>query len=146
MPTSTKKSKTRPPTGRRPKYKENGGLGGAMARLASRLRPARKSTRAHKTSKTRRDRIAAGAGMGTRPLRPSRKGLVGIAAGAGLGGVAMANRRRAHQREATNRPLGEAPASAVQDVPAAAHPDRANEPSAGGEHGDPKGPGFADAA
>jgi len=114
-----------------------------MALLASRLRPA-KSTRARKPSKARRDRIAAGAGMGTRPIKPARKGLVGIAAGAGLGGVAMAQRRRrAHQHEATNRPLGDTPASAVHEAPAAAHPD---DPNGGGEHSHPKGSGFADAA
>lgn len=132
MPTRTKKSTTRPTGGRRSKSKKNDGLGGAMARVASRLRPA-KSTRARKPSKARRDRIAAGAGMGTRPIKPARKGLVGIAAGAGLGGVAMAKRRRrADQHEATNRPLDEAPAPAIQD--------------GGGEHGNPKGPGLADAA
>jgi hypothetical protein len=114
MPTTTKKSKSKPPAGRKPKNKKNGGLGGAIAGFASNLRPARKSTRARKSSNRRLDRIAAGAGIGSRPLRPSRKGLVGIAAGAGLGGVAVAKRRRrAHQNEATNRRPGETPASAM---------------------------------
>ena len=147
MPTSTKKSKTKPRAGRKPKNEKNGRLGGAIAGFASNLRPARKSTLARKPSNRRLIGIAAGAGMGTRPLRPSRKGLVGIAAGAGLGGVAVAKRRRrAHQNEATNRPPGETPASAMQDVPAAAHPDHANDPNGRGEHRDPKGSGFADAA
>jgi hypothetical protein len=147
MPTNTNKSKTKPAAGRKPKKKRSGGLGGAIAGLASNLRPARKSTRARKSSNKRLGRIAAGAGVGTRPLRPSRKGLVGIAAGAGLGGVAMAKRRRhAHQNEATNRPPGEAPAAAMQDVRAAAHPEHANERNGGEEDGDPKGPGLADAA
>jgi hypothetical protein len=147
MPTSTKKSKTKPPAGRKPKNKKNGRLGGAIAGFASNLRPASKSTRARKSSNRRLDRIAAGAGIGTRQLRPSRKGLVGIAAGAGLGGVAVAKRRRrGHQSEATNRPPGETRASAMQDVPAAAHPDHASDPNGGGGHGDSKGSGFADAA
>ncbi len=94
MPTSTKKRKSRPPVGRKPKNQKNGGLGGAIARLASNVRPTTKNTRARKPSNTRLDRVAAGAGMRTRPTRPSRKGLVGIAAGAGLGGAAMAKRRR----------------------------------------------------
>ena len=137
MATKTNKSKS----------KKNGGLGGAIAGLASNLRPARKSTRAQKSSNRRRGRIAAGAGVGTRPQRPSRKGLVGIAAGAGLGGVAMAQRRRrAHQNEATSGSPAEPPTHAMQDVSAAAHPDHANDPNGGGGHGDPKGPGRADAA
>jgi len=94
MHTSTKKRKSRPPVGRKPKNQNNGGLGGAIARFAPHVRPTKKNTRARKPSNTRLDRVAAGAGMRTRPLRPSRKGLVGIAAGAGLGGAAMAKRRR----------------------------------------------------
>jgi hypothetical protein len=93
MPTSTNKSRRRP-AGRKPKNKQGGGMGGAIARLTSNLRPARKSTRGRKSSNTRRGHKAVGAGIGTRPLRPSRKGLVGVAAGAGLGGVALAKRRR----------------------------------------------------
>jgi hypothetical protein len=93
MPTSTKK-RSRPPVGRKPKNQKNGGPGGAIARLASNVRPTKKNTPARKPSNTRLDRVAAGAGMRTRPLRPSRKGLVGIAAGAGLGGAAIAKRRR----------------------------------------------------
>jgi hypothetical protein len=142
MPTSTKKTKTKPAAGRKHKNKKNGGLGGAIAGLASNLRPARKSTRAQKSSNRRLGRIATGAGVGTRPHRPSRKGLVGIAAGAGLGGVAMAQRRRrAYQNKATSGSPGETPAPAVQDVPA-----HASDANGGGEHGDPKGPGCADAA
>jgi hypothetical protein len=147
MPTNTKKSKSRPPVGRKPKNKKNGGLGGAISRLASNVRLAKKNTRTRKSSNTRRDRIAVGAGVGSRPLRPSRKGLVGIAAGAGLGGVAMAKRRRrAYQHKATNRPPGDASTPAMQDVPAAAHPDDAKVPNGGGGHGAPKGPDLGDAA
>jgi hypothetical protein len=147
MPTSTKKSNTKPAAGRKPKDKKTGGLRGAIAGLASNLRPARKSPRPRKSSNRRLGRIAAGAGMGTRPQRPSRKGLVGIAAGAGLGGVAMAKRhRRAQQNDATTRSPGETPAPGMKDVPAASHPDHANDPNGGGERGDPKGPGVADAA
>ena len=147
MPTSTKKSHTKPAAGRKPKNKKTGGLRGAIAGLTSNLRMGRKSPRPRTSSNRRLGRIAAGAGMGTRPQRPSRKGLVGIAAGAGLGGVAMAQRRRrAHQNEATNGSPAEPPAHAMQYVSAAAHPDHANDPNGGGGHGDPKGPGRADAA
>jgi hypothetical protein len=147
MPTSTKKTKTKPAAGRKQKNKKHGGLGGAIAGLASNLRPARKSTRAQKSSNRRLGRIAAGAGVGTRPQRPSRKGLVGIAAGAGLGGVAMAQRRRrARPDETTTGSPAKVPAHAMQDVSAAAHPDHANDPNGGGEDGDPKGLGCADAA
>jgi hypothetical protein len=154
MPTSTKKTKTKPAAGRKQKNKKNGGLEGAIAGLASNLRPARKSTRAQKSSNRRLGRIAAGAGVGTPPQRPSRKGLVGIAAGAGLGGVAMAQRRRrARPDEATTGSPAmttgspaKVPAHAMQDVSAAAHPDHANDPNGGGEDGDPKGLGCADAA
>ena len=137
MPTKTNKSKN----------KKTGGLAGALAGLASNLRPASKSTRAQKSSSRRRGRIATGAGVGTRPQRPSRKGLVGIAAGAGLGGVAMAQRRRrAHRGEVATGSPAKAPAHAMHDVSAAAQPDHANDPNGGGEHGDPKGAGRADAA
>ena len=147
MPTSMKKSSTKPAAGSKPKNKKKGGLGGAIAGLASNLSPEQKSTRARKSSNRRLGRIAAGAGVGTLPQRPSRKGLVGIAAGAGLGGVAMAQRRRrARQNEATTGSPAETPAPAMQNVAAAARPGHANDPNGGGEHGDPKGPGFADAA
>jgi hypothetical protein len=137
MPTKTNKSKN----------KKNGGLAGAIAGLASNLRPSRKSARAQKSSSRRRGRIATGAGVGTRPQRPSRKGLVGIAAGAGLGGVAFAERRRrGHQKKATSGSPAEPSAHAMRDVSAAAHPDDANDPNGGGEHGDPKVAGRADAA
>jgi hypothetical protein len=144
MPTSTKKNKSKP--GRKPKHKNDGGLRSAIAGLASNLRPTRKSTPARKPSNKRRRRVAAGAGIRTRPLKPSRKGLVGIAAGAGLGGVAMAKRRRGRQSQATSWPPGEAPDPAMQDVSAAARPHDANDPNDREENGDPKGPGFADAA
>jgi hypothetical protein len=147
MPTSTKKSHTKPAAGRKPNNKKTGGLRGAIAGLASNLRPARKSSRPRKSSHRRLGRVAAGAGMGTRPQRPSRKGLVGIAAGAGLGGVAMAQRRRrAHHAEAATGSRAKVPAHDMHDVSAAAHPDHTNDPNGGGEHGDPKGLGRADAA
>lgn len=60
MPTSTKKRKSRPPVGRKPKNHKNGGLGGAIARLASNVRPTKKDTRAqaveHATGPRRRRR------------------------------------------------------------------------------------------
>jgi hypothetical protein len=168
MPTNTKKSKTKPSAGRKPKNSKNRGLGSAIGELASRLGPGKKggrarkpakrglagiaagagrSTRARKPSKSRKSATAAGAGVRFRPRRPSRKGLVGIAAGAGLGGAAMAkSRRRGHQGEATNWPADVTSASAREPVAAAAHPDQANDSNGGAEHGDPKGPGFADAA
>jgi hypothetical protein len=142
MPTSSKRNKTRP--GRKPKQEKNRGLRSVVAGLTSNLRPPKKSSRGRKSSKPRRSRIATGSGIGTRPLRPSRKGLVGIAAGAGLGGVAMATRRRrAGQNQATTWPPGEA---ASQDASATGGPGDANYPSGGGENEGPKGPGLADAA
>src|SRR6185437_8099088 len=63
MPTSTKKRKSSPPVGHKPKNQKNGGLGGAIARLASNVSPTKKNTRARKPSNTRLDRVAAGAGI-----------------------------------------------------------------------------------
>jgi hypothetical protein len=72
---------------------------------------------------------------------------VGIAAGAGLAGAAVANRRRRpHPSEVTNSSPGETSAPDTEDAPAAARPDHANDPTGAAERGDPKGPGFADAA
>lgn len=168
MPTSTKKSKTKPPAGRNPKNKKNGGLGSAIGGLASRVGPAKTGTRGRKRSNRGLGGIAAGGGLGTRtrkpskrrtrgtaagaglpirPRRPTRKGLVGIAAGAGLAGAAMAKRRgRGGQDNPTTRPPGEAPGAPIEDIPTAANGGRANDPNGGAGHGDPKGPDFADAA
>ena len=168
MPTSTQKSKTKPPAGRKPKNQKNRGLGSSIGELASRLGPGKKGgrgrhpakrglagiaagagrgTRARKPSKSSKRGTAGGAGLRFRPRRPSRNGLIGIAAGAGLGGAAMATRRRrGHQGEATNWPADETSASAAEHVSAAARANQADDPAGDGEHGDPKGPGFADAA
>jgi hypothetical protein len=166
MPTSTKTSKTKPPTAGKPKNKNNRGRASSIGGLASRLARSKKGGRARKSSKRGLFGIAAGAGRGTRarkpstrrrlgtaagagvrfrPRKPSRTGLIGIAAGAGLGGAAMATRRRnGHQAETANWPPVETSAAATQAAPTADH--HANDPSGGAEHGTPKGPNFADAA
>jgi hypothetical protein len=69
--------------GRKPKSKKNGGLGSAIAGLASSLGSAKNGARAHK---------------------PPKKGLVGIVAGAGLGAAAVAKRRRGGQPDPTVAP------------------------------------------
>jgi hypothetical protein len=148
MPTSTKKRKTKP------KNQKNRGLSSAIAGLSSSLRPGNNRTRGgnhsqrgRKPSKRGRTRMAVGAGIGTRPRKPSRRGLIGVAAGAGLGGAVMAGRRRRGKQDHTESgpPAGQ-PAAAMDGDPTSTGPYYANDPTGGAQHGDPKGPDFADAA
>jgi hypothetical protein len=141
MPTSTKNRKTKA------KNQKSRGLGSAIGALSSSLRPARNRTRGRNPSKSGRTRMAVGAGIRTRPRKPSRRGLIGIAAGAGLGGAVMAGRRRRGQQAYTDSgPPADQPAAATDGDPTSTGPYYANDPTGGAQHGDPKGPDFADAA
>jgi hypothetical protein len=84
MPTSTKKSKPRPLASRKPRNKKTRGLGSAIGELASRLGPAKNGTRPRRPAKRGLVGIAAGAGRGTRARKPSKRRKAGTAAGSGV--------------------------------------------------------------
>ena len=140
MPTSTKKRKSRPPVGRKPKNQKNGGPGGAIARLASNVRPTKKNTRARKPSNTRLDRVAAGAGMRTRPLGLRGRGWSASLPGPDSEGLQWRSVAAAPIRPRPSighrRRLGRR----LRDVPAISRAHKPIPPSGRGERRDPKGP------